>query len=225
MKHFSGFPDRFDFMALPKPFISQVLPLIDDLAELKITILFFKDLYEKKGFPQFVTMAEILSDNGVNLSIGEGEQALRRVVDRGTVIQLDAGNNSKVYFLNDERNRQIVEQVSCGVMALPEIEVEKQVVSLPPPIPDIFSLYEQNIGMLTPIIAEELKEALRIYPDAWINEAIGEATKHNKRNWRYISKILDNWANQGRNDGTYKRDIEKSPDKYVQGKYGRFVQR
>ncbi len=224
MEHFSGFPDRFDFMALPKPFVSQVLPLIDDLVELKITILFFKALYEKKGFPQYLTMAEILSDNEVNLTSDEGEQALQRIVDRGTVIQLDVGSNSQIYLLNDERNRQIAEQISCGAIELPGIEVEKKVASSPP-IPDIFSLYEQNIGMLTPIIVEELKEALRIYPDAWINEAIGEATKHNKRNWRYISKILDNWANQGRNDGTYKRDIEKSPDKYVQGKYGRFVQR
>ena len=34
--------------------------------------------------------------------------------------------------------------------------------------PNIFSLYEANIGIITPLIAEELKDAELQYPEAWI---------------------------------------------------------
>ena len=80
--------------------------------------------------------------------------------------------------------------------------------------------------MLTPIIAEELSEAEKSYPHAWIHEAIKEAVDLNKRNWRYISKILERWLAEGKVDGAYKRDIKKAdPDKYVKGRYGHMVRR
>ncbi|HUT96533.1 MAG TPA: DnaD domain protein, partial [Dehalococcoidales bacterium] len=92
--------------------------------------------------------------------------------------------------------------------------------------PDIFSLYEQNIGMLTPMIAEELRDALKVYPENWINDAIKEAVSNNKRKWSYISAILERWTTEGRDDGTYRGDSKKTdPDKYIKGKYGHMVGR
>ena len=55
---------------------------------------------------------------------------------------------------------------------------------------NVFALYEQNIGIITPMIAEELKEAERLYPSQWIDEAFREAVTMNKRSWRYIARIL-----------------------------------
>jgi DnaD/phage-associated family protein len=98
--------------------------------------------------------------------------------------------------------------------------------SYQPPTINIFDLYEQNIGMITPIIAEELKEAERLYPPQWIEEAFKEAVTLNKRSWKYIARILERWASEGKDSGEYKRDIKKDdPDKYIKGKYGRFVKR
>ena len=42
-------------------------------------------------------------------------------------------------------------------------------------------LYEENIGLLTPLVAESLTEAERRYPHQWIREAFKEATSRNKR--------------------------------------------
>ena len=47
---------------------------------------------------------------------------------------------------------------------------------------DLFRLYEQNIGLLTPIIAEQLVRALERYPREWIEDAIGESVAYNRRN-------------------------------------------
>jgi DnaD/phage-associated family protein len=79
--------------------------------------------------------------------------------------------------------------------------------------------------MLTPIIADELTEAEKLYPEEWIRDAIKEAVSLNKRNWRYIARILENWSAEGRGDGTHQRDTQKSADKYNRQKYGHLFQR
>jgi len=228
MKTFGGFPGRFEFTAVPKPFLAQVLPEIDDLDELKATLVFFKLLYQKKGFPQYVAAAEIV-ESGLGLETPAVEQKIAQAAARGTVIKLDmvaGGHTAALYLLNDERNREAAIRIAKGELILDNLSVAPAVEMPPPPeLPDIFSLYEQNIGLLTPIIAEELKDALKLYPETWIKDAIKEAASLNKHNWRYISKILDNWAAGGRNDGTYFGNTQKSPDKYVKGQYGKFVQR
>lgn len=85
----------------------------------------------------------------------------------------------------------------------------------------MFALYEQNIGLVTPIIADRLVEALDLYPEQWVRDAIGEAVGYNKRSWRYIQRILQNWAAEGRGNeahrGTATRDLDR--EKHLRGKY------
>jgi DNA replication protein len=64
--------------------------------------------------------------------------------------------------------------------------------------PNIFVLYEQNIGLLSPLIADELKDAADRYPEEWIEAAFREAVQNNKRKWKYISAILRRWETEGR---------------------------
>lgn len=56
--------------------------------------------------------------------------------------------------------------------------------------PNVFQLYEDNIGPLTPLIAERLKDAEESYPDSWLNDAIDQAVVNNARSWRYIETIF-----------------------------------
>ena len=64
--------------------------------------------------------------------------------------------------------------------------------------PNIFTLFEQNIGLLGTAIVEEMKDALDTYPEEWIEAAIREAAIHNKRSWSYIRAILRRWETEGR---------------------------
>ena len=64
--------------------------------------------------------------------------------------------------------------------------------------PNIFKLYEQNIGLLTPLVADHLRDAADLYPEEWIEAAFREAVQHNIRKWSYISAILRNWETEGR---------------------------
>ena len=49
------FPARMEYTPVPNIFLSNLLPEITDLAELKVTLHIFRLLYFKKGFPKFIT--------------------------------------------------------------------------------------------------------------------------------------------------------------------------
>lgn len=57
--------------------------------------------------------------------------------------------------------------------------------------------YESEIGTITPVIADELREASAIIPLQWTLDAIHEAAIQNKRGWKYVSTILTRWKTQG----------------------------
>ncbi len=61
----------------------------------------------------------------------------------------------------------------------------------------ISKAYESEIGVLTPMIADELREAATAYPLKWTLDAIREAATNNKRGWKYVLAILARWKAQG----------------------------
>ncbi len=236
MSQFSGFPARMEFTPIPNYFLSAVLSQINDIRELKTTLYVLATLYRKKGHPRFVTYRELLGNDGLMKSLkkeGEAtEELLRRSLQmasqRGTFIHIALdrdGSTEDVYLLNTESDRRAAARIESGELKLSGLKAtEKGHVELEEP-PDIFTLYEQNIGMLTPIIADELREAEKLYPESWLRDAIREAVALNKRNIRYITRILERWSTEGKTDGTYQRVSKADPDKYIKGKYGHMVRR
>ncbi len=227
MARFRGFPaGAVNSTPVPNMFFSGLLPMIDDLAELKVTLHFFWCLNQKKGFPRYMALRELLQDStllrGVRggSSPGDGpgraerqdaESVLRKglgvAVARGTLLHIVTevqGRVEDLYFLNTVKSREVVAKLRSGEMDIGQ-------VVLPEPGPaktksaNIFGLYEQNIGLLTPIIAEELADAEKLYPVEWIDEAFRLAVEYNKRNWRYINRILERWAVEGKEDEEVRR--------------------
>lgn len=66
---------------------------------------------------------------------------------------------------------------------------------------DLFKVYESNIGAITPMIADSITDAEKIYPKEWIVESIKLAVENNKRNWRYCETILKRWQTNGKDEG------------------------
>lgn len=62
---------------------------------------------------------------------------------------------------------------------------------------NVFSEYQNNIGLITPVIADRLKDAERDYSGQWIKRAIEIAVERNARRWNYIDAILKRWAVDG----------------------------
>jgi DNA replication protein len=202
------------FICLPVSFFTQAVPKIRDLAELKV-VLYVAYLILRKPEPSTqraecsVTYNELKAEScrlSAELDEETLRQALNSAVEHGILLHST---------LNIDSMLEDVYSLTASIHRGGQ-----------PPATNIFALYEQNIGMITPMIAEELKEAERLYPPQWIEEAFKEAVTLNKRSWRYIARILERWTSEGKDSGEYQRDIKKgSPDKYIKGKYGHLVQR
>ena len=59
------------------------------------------------------------------------------------------------------------------------------------------TFYEANIGMISPMIAEKLKDISDHYPLGWFEEAVNLAVTHNVRKLSYVESILKRWEIEG----------------------------
>ena len=97
---FIGFPDaKMLAVTVPDLFFVDLLPQIDDLAELKVTIYFFWLLNEREGDLRYIRGEDMRKDetllNSLNLEselrspLASLEDALQRAVARNTLLRLD----------------------------------------------------------------------------------------------------------------------------------------
>ena len=236
IKPFNGFPKAKDVCVLPWAFFELLLPQIDDLPELKVLLHILGLLQKQKGWPRCVSRSQLQHDELLLQSlvaIGDMrsaeavlDHALERASQRGALLRLTVrdGEQAEEWFLvNTERGRALIRDLKGSA---PE-ELRRQLGSsqtatIETSRPNIFALYEQNIGLLTRMLAEELMEAEAAYPEVWIEEAFRIAVESNKRNWRYIKAILGRWAAEGRENGTFRRHPGEvhDPDRYLKGDFG-----
>ncbi|HSL44936.1 MAG TPA: DnaD domain protein [Anaerolineales bacterium] len=216
MKTFQGFTDSETFTQLPDTFFHQLLNQIDEAAELKVTLYLLWRVEHMDG--PFRALREIDFDaKDLRLSAEEIRAGIENAVKRRTMLR--AEHKAEVfYFLNSPRGRAAAnaflhgEYKSTGIPAVP---LER---------PNIFRLYEENIGPLTPLIADALKDAEETYSAEWISETIELAVKHNKRSWKYCEAILKRWKEEGRGEKQDRRDTEKDRDKYIRGEYADYIE-
>ena len=220
---FDGFHRKVRYVPVPGPMLGALLEQIDDLAELKCTLRLVAMLHQKRSHPRFVSLGELqadrmlaraLSGNGAPAS-DEIETAVAAAVARGTVVSASVGHDGRrqqLFALNTVADRAALSKLSdsdsSGLSgALPPIQEPWEE---PADRPNIFGLYEQNIGLINPMIADELREAEDLYPEDWIEDAFREAVGLNKRSWRYIARILERWEQEGRGNGRPGRHSKKT---------------
>ena len=238
MKGFSGFPPgRQPYTPVPDLFFSELLPAMDHLGELKVTLHIFWRLTRKGGDRPGVSDRELAADrrllDGLSLPgvsplglspLEALRDALERAVARGVLLRVTVGEGAQRrdwYFVNSAKGRRAVDDLLAGRWTPAETEGPVQVQAARP---NIFVLYEQNIGPLTPLLAEELMEAENTYPADWIEDAFREAVELNKRSWRYIQRILERWATEGKTDETSRRDDERDRRRFIEGEYADLIE-
>jgi len=233
VKGFAGFPaGKQPYTPVPNIFFSELLPDMDHLAELKVTLHIFWLLTQKKGVRRYVSSEELAADGrllaglsapGVSSLEAMGD-ALDRAVARGTLLRVTSGGSSDRrdwYFVNSEKGRRAVADLLAGKWSPAEAG---QALQLQAQRPNIFVLYEQNIGPLTPLLAEQLMEAENTYPASWIEDAFREAVELNKRSWRYVQRILERWATEGKKDEASRRGDNQDRRRFIEGKYAEYIE-
>lgn len=220
-KRFEGYPAGARATVVPSAFFSELLPLIEDASELRVTLYLFYALGRRHGYPRFVTERELRAEGPLLASLGDGgdllplqelTKGIALAVERGSVLRIERdfdGTHEVLLTINSDSDRRNFVQISDGRLALGR-PVAKE--STPPASEraNVFHLYERNIGPLTPIVAQQLEEAEQLYPYEWLEEALKEAALHNKRSWRYAAAILQRWATEGRSRETAGRNTDEA---------------
>ena len=216
-------PRTTTFTPVPDPLLGPLLESIDDLSELKCILRALWHIHQKKGPLRYVTLKELAADPVLLGLMGKEamERAMTQATGRGVFAKGMVGNSTErttLFVLNGEAERVALQRAISRNFSVPEGLVE--------PSPgegaagnqsNIFALYEQEIGMLTPFIADALKMAEEEYPPQWIEDAMREAAKNNKRHWQYVSAILKRWEREGKVDGESGRHTKAAdPKRYIE---------
>lgn len=217
MKTFKGFTDTETFTEIPDTFFHQLLNQIDDAAELKVTLYFLWHVQHMDG-PYRALRESDLDAKRLGLSADEIHAGLEKAVKRGSILMVKK-DATDYFLLNSPRGRAISQAMESGKWT-PETAGSAAAFERP----NIFRLYEENIGPLTPLIADALKDAEETYSAEWVAETIELAVKNNKRSWRYCEAILKRWKEEGRAEKQDRRNTEKDRRKYVEGKYSDYIE-
>lgn len=283
---FIGFPDKkMSPIFVPDFFFTDLLPQIDDMAELKLTLHCFWLLNEQKGTLRYLRGDDLRSDwklleslamdSDLRAPLTVLEDALERTIARNTLLRLEIsttiGEEPRVlesrpddgvemsndydndllydgefdehlvdisdaepifepdnldsmnpasddtiiedwYFMNTVKGRQTLAMIRQGKLhevlaAIPDearLHVER---------PNIFVMYEQNVGFMSPMIAEQLRDMEKTYSPDWVEEAFEIAVSKNVRNLKYIQAILKRWETDGR-EGTSSKNLSKGKSGY-----------
>jgi DnaD/phage-associated family protein len=232
MEKFKGFPaGELRFTSVPDLFFARLLPEIDSLVELKVILHFLWVHYRQTR--QAISKNELLTDETLIQSLALIDedvehaltQGLNRAVERGLLlhIQLETKDGlHDLYFLNSERGRQAHAKVTEGELGV--VATSGMEIAPPAKRPNIFDLYEANIGLISPILADELKDAENSYQQEWIEDAIKIAVENNARKWSYIRAILERWATAGREDGGSQKPEKSSKAWYTDEEFKELIE-
>ena len=202
--NFKGFKKNVKYIPIPAPIFDTLLESMSNISELKLMlrIMWLLQIYNRK--PQFITENEIITDKLTSKLIGGSDKVIESLctLENYGIIKSSKQKSDgiKIIFLNSETIKDRIAKSDLLIETNQTDPWEKD-----NEIPNIYSIYEQNIGMITPHIAELIKESENLYPVEWVEDAIKHASKQNKRSWAYIESILNRWKIEGRDNGEYSR--------------------
>lgn len=213
---FRGFEESETFTAIPDTFLRELLAEIKDVAELKLVLYAIWRIQHLAGPVPALTEQDIVSAS-LGLTPDKIGAALERALEHQILLRGGEGHSAR-YFLNSPGGRAAADGMTQGKPGADGFGA-----SAPLERPNVFRLYEENIGPLTPLIADALKDAERAYPAGWIEEAIELAAKNNKRSWSYCQAILSRWKEEGRGKKQNRRDSEAARQHDVEEKISKFI--
>ncbi len=193
-----------------------LLPALRDLPELKVVLYALWRMQHMDSELKALSR-EDFQEADLGLDGTQIDAGLERATADQVLLLAGAGTGRR-YLLNSPAGRAAAQAIAGG-----KLRADESISSMPLQRPNIFGLYEQNIGALTPLIADALKDAEELFPPEWIGEAIELAVKNNKRSWSYCEAILRRWKEEGRGAKQNRRDDQAARQRDVEEKIRKFI--
>jgi DnaD/phage-associated family protein len=222
MSQFKGFGDgKSPTVAVPAEFFKDLLPAVSDPDELKVLLCILRMLSGQGDGVKYFFRDDLIEDEILKACFTEAEpleRALEKAVTDKAILAAEFEGRS-LFFLNTPQGNGAWRALQKGAWSP---DSRQSTLPAAKSKPNIFALYEKNIGPLTPILAETLEDAEKEYPAEWIEEAVKIAVKKNVRNWQYIEAILRSWKEKGRNEKD-KRNDQENPRRYIEGELADYI--
>jgi len=168
----------------------------------KLVLLAYADHADHAGLDIYPSVELISKKTGY--STRHVQRITRMLENRGLLVldghgpkgtnkwKIPARDDSHVSPGNDTHVNREMTPKSPEPSFKPSLKTEEEVAN-----PNIFILYENNIGLISAMMADQLKDAEAEYPHDWFAPAIQEAVNNNARSWSYVKAILKRWKRDG----------------------------
>lgn len=212
---FVGFPaGDLEEVPIPVRLLTDLLSRIDSLAETRLTLYCYQQIGRLSGQAAWLRARDLRFDPVLlDLMSGLSElhtpqevlaDALEKALVRNALLELelpgaDGEPADKALFLNTEAGRGLrasMQAAGAAVRGDGGIPVVAQLSESEP-----FKIYHQNFGLLTPVLADQLRNLIEDFPLPWVCEAMEIAVARNKKALAYVKAILNRWEQEARESG------------------------
>lgn len=211
-----------NYTQIPNDFFETYLPQLEK-AELKIMLIIMRGTFGYHREEVTISIRDMARQTG--LSVASIMPAAEHLEELGLIERITDGAKSthwralveNTVSINSTRKKRgvptidtpvyqpLVQNVSTidtqlGLNKDKEKEINTQSQPQPPheqtPPRNIYTLYSDNIGMLTAISSDQLADYADL-PYTMLERAFTEAVNNNVRRWSYVRAILDKWKVSG----------------------------
>ena len=114
MKTFSGFASGSKAVSVPEQFFTELLPLIDDVLELKVTLACLRLFDQKSGLARWTTPDELDHDPSLaDVTAGLAHGVIKAIA-RGSIVGAVDRSGGQWLFLSDELGRAAAASIAHG---------------------------------------------------------------------------------------------------------------
>ncbi len=216
----AGYPSGARTTPVPDLLFSRDMAAIDDPLALAVLLWVLWQVHRRPaGAPAAVRAADVAADPGLRrraraaaAAAGDAPAPADPAAEADATARLARACQALAarglllahhgwLAVNDRAGRAVVDEATADPRRWPDLAPE----AAPPAVAPadaadrgaIFARYEQTIGLVTPMLADELAEAAEAYPAAWIDRAFRLAAANGVRKWSYVRAILARWARDG----------------------------
>ena len=208
----SGFPLSDDYAGtrVPNAVLGRVLSSVDDADVIKLVLRAVWLLERQRGYPRFIAVEDLQRDrvlSNVFVNTVALERALDTVIEYGVIAKVVINGNACLMLNTESAQRAAMDGAATSTVVGTTNDDDDWDAPAASSMPsDAFRAYEDNIGLLSPMIRESILAALEDFTDDDITRAIRIAVENESRSWSFVAGVLRRWSREGipdeRTDGT-----------------------
>lgn len=199
-----------NYTQTPNDLFDELLPIMG-LAELKVVLCVVRHTFGYHADEAKLSIRRIARMTGLSpKSVMDGS---RQAEEHGLIELYTDGNKTTIWKASVSvlpSNTRRVTKVHASVLPTPPLSAVKErkkqskenndddsAAAIKEKTSVLSTLYESNIGAITSLMADFIRNAAITYPQAWFEPAFEIAVKNNVRKWGYVEAVLEGWKLNG----------------------------